>query len=134
MSIIVFYALTNDSPEERKDEYYESLQTGIDEMPDRDMKFMIDDLKAKAGNDNHCIENVMGVEGLEIHKYTWTSPCGNYKIQKDHIERRITLRNVRLYRGEDIGSDHHILIAKLKLELKAANKNLDRIPMFDINR
>ena len=165
MSIIVCYAPTNDSPEERKDEFYEELQSIIDEIPERDMKIVIGDLNAKVGRNNQGIENVMGVEGLgevanengahfisfcsannliiggtffkqkDIHKYTWTSPCGNYKNQIDHIainkERRRTLRNVRSYRGADIGSDHQLLIATLKLKLKAPNRNADRIPRFN---
>ena len=168
MSIIVCYAPTNDSPEERKDEYYEEMQSLIDEIPERDMKIVIGDLNAKVGRNNQGIENVMGVEGLgevanengahfisfcsannlviggtlfqqkDIHKYTWTSPCGMYKNQIDHIainkERRRTLRNVRSYRGADIGSDHQLLIATLKLKLKAPNRNVDRIPRFNTTR
>ncbi|XP_068241103.1 craniofacial development protein 2-like [Palaemon carinicauda] len=115
MSIIVCYAPTNDSPEERKDEYYEELRRIIDEIPERDMKIVIGALNAKVGRNNQDINNVMGVEGLgevvyengahfirfcstsnlvigsslfqhkDIHKYTLTSPCGNYKYQIYHI-------------------------------------------------
>ncbi|XP_068240179.1 uncharacterized protein [Palaemon carinicauda] len=41
-----------------------------------------------------------------------------------------TLRNVISYRGADIGSDHQLLIATLKLILKATTRNVDRIPRF----
>ncbi|XP_068246788.1 craniofacial development protein 2-like [Palaemon carinicauda] len=58
MSIIVCYAPTNDSPEERKDEYFEQLQMVIDEIPERDIKIVIGDFN------NQGILNVMGVEGL----------------------------------------------------------------------
>ncbi|XP_068242418.1 craniofacial development protein 2-like [Palaemon carinicauda] len=157
-SIIVCYAQTYDSPEEREDEHDEYLQNVIDENPERNMKIMIRDLNAGVGN-------VMGVESFgkvanengahfiiscsannlvivytlvqhkNIHKYTCTSPCGNYKNQIDHIaikkERSSTLRNVRSYKGADIGSDHQLLIATLKLKLKAPNRKINSIPRFD---
>ncbi|XP_068227967.1 craniofacial development protein 2-like [Palaemon carinicauda] len=115
MSLLVYYAPTNDSPEEMKDEYYEELQNVIDEIPERGMEIVMGDLSAKVGRNNQGIENVMSVEGLGevtnenrahfmnfcstnnlhiavtvfqhkyIHKYTWTSPCDNYKNQIHHI-------------------------------------------------
>ncbi|XP_068208384.1 craniofacial development protein 2-like [Palaemon carinicauda] len=62
MSIIVCYAPTNDSPEEKKEEYYEEIRSVIDEIPERDMKIVIGDFNAKVGRNNQGIENVMGVE------------------------------------------------------------------------
>ncbi|XP_068250309.1 craniofacial development protein 2-like [Palaemon carinicauda] len=64
MPIKVCYGPTNDSSEERKDEYYEELQRVIDEIPERDMKILIGDFNAKVRRDNQGKENVMGVEGL----------------------------------------------------------------------
>ncbi|XP_068235524.1 uncharacterized protein [Palaemon carinicauda] len=46
-------------------------------------------------------------------------------------EKRTTLRNIRNYRDADIASDHYLLMATLKLKLKAPNINVDRMPMFD---
>ncbi|XP_068229713.1 craniofacial development protein 2-like [Palaemon carinicauda] len=109
MSIIVCYTPTNDIPEERKDEYYDDLQSVVDENPESDMKIVIGDFNAKVGKINQGMEIVMGDEGLcevvsengdhlmsfcsankfvirgnlfqhkDIHKYAWTSPYGNYK-------------------------------------------------------
>ncbi|XP_068227954.1 craniofacial development protein 2-like [Palaemon carinicauda] len=64
MSIIVCFAPTNNSPEERKDEYYEELQSIIDEIPERYMKIEMGDFSGKVGRNNQGIENVMGVVGL----------------------------------------------------------------------
>ncbi|XP_068232081.1 craniofacial development protein 2-like [Palaemon carinicauda] len=74
MSIIVCYTQTNDSHEERRDEYYEELLSVIVEIPERDMKIVIGDLNAKVGRNNQGMDNVMGVEGLgkvanEIEEY-----------------------------------------------------------------
>ncbi|XP_068234160.1 craniofacial development protein 2-like [Palaemon carinicauda] len=159
MVIIFCYAPTS---EERKDEFYEELQSAIDEIPERDMKIVIGDLNAKVGRNKRGTKNLMGVKGLDkvanangkhfigfcstsnhviggtpfqhkdIHRYTRTSPCDNYKYQIDHIaiyeETRRTLRNVRNFRSTDIGSDHQLFIATLKLKLKAPSRNVDRIP------
>ena len=90
-----------------------------------------------------CVANNLVIGGTlfphkDIHKCTCISPCGNYKTQIDHIainhERRRTLRNVRSYRGADIGSDHQLLIATLKLKLKAPNRNVDRVPRYNTTK
>ncbi|XP_068221963.1 craniofacial development protein 2-like [Palaemon carinicauda] len=142
----------------RKDEYYEELQSVIDEIPERDMRIVIGNSNAKVGRNNQGIENIMGIEGLgevanenrahfisfcstnylviggtlfqqkDIHRYKWIYPCGNYKLD------RRTLRNVRSYRGADIGSDHQLLIATLKFKLKAPHRNVNPIPRFDTTR
>ena len=55
----------------------------------------------------------------KIHKATWISPDGQTENQIDHfcISRKFrrSLEDVRVLRGADVGSDHHLLIAKLKL-------------------
>ncbi|XP_068240239.1 craniofacial development protein 2-like [Palaemon carinicauda] len=168
ISIIVFYAPTNDPPEEKIDKYDEELQSVIDEIPERYMKIVIGDFNAKVGKNNQWVENMMVGEGLgevsneneahfislystnnvfigdtvsehkNIHKYTWTSPCSNYKNQIDHSiineESRRTMKIARSCRAADIGCDHQLLIATLKLKLKAPNRNVDRIPRFDTTK
>ena len=58
----------------------------------------------------------------KIHKATWISPDGQTENQIDHFciskKFRRSLEDVRVLRGADVGSDHHLLIAKLKLKLK----------------
>ena len=62
----------------------------------------------------------------ERHKVTWRSPDGTYENQIDHIiigGRWIrSLQDTRVYRGADVGTDHYLVIAKLKIKLKAKNK------------
>ena len=56
-----------------------------------------------------------------IHKYTWNHPNGTTKNQIDHIciskKWKKSLLDVRTQRGADIGSDHELLMAKIKLKL-----------------
>ena len=57
-----------------------------------------------------------------IHKATWVSPNYTVENQIDHfcISRnfRRTLLDVRVMRGADASSDHHLLVGKLQLKLK----------------
>ncbi|VDP75509.1 unnamed protein product, partial [Schistosoma curassoni] len=56
------------------------------------------------------------------HKATWISPDHTTKNQIDHIcinkKFRRTMEDVRTKRGADIASDHHLVVANLKLKLK----------------
>ncbi|VDP29660.1 unnamed protein product [Schistosoma margrebowiei] len=76
---------------------------------------------------NLCAFNKLVIGGTifpykRIHKITWTSPDHTTQNQIDHIcinkKFRRTMEDVRTKRGADIASDHHLLIAKMKLKLK----------------
>ena len=57
-----------------------------------------------------------------IHKATWVSPDLSTENQIDHLciarSFRRSLQDVRVKRGADVASDHHLLVARLKLKLK----------------
>ncbi|CAH8465462.1 unnamed protein product [Schistosoma haematobium] len=76
---------------------------------------------------NLCAFNKLVIGGTifphkRIHKTTWTSPDHSTQNQIDHIcinkTFRRTIEDVRTKRGADIASDHHLLVAKMKLKLK----------------
>ena len=58
-----------------------------------------------------------------IHKGTWRSPDGQTVNQIAHIciSRRwaSSLRDVRVYRSADIGSNHYVIVADTKVKLKS---------------
>ena len=71
-----------------------------------------------------CKANKLVIEGSlflhkECHKVTWVSPDRRTQNQIDHVitsrRWRSSLQDVRARQGADVGSDHHLLIAKLKL-------------------
>lgn len=67
-----------------------------------------------------------------IHKTTWTSPDTQTRNLIDHITMtgrwRRTLQDVRAYRGTEIGSDHDLLVAKLRIKMaKIKEKNNEKI-------
>ena len=57
-----------------------------------------------------------------LHRKTWRSLDGVTKNEIDYIcinnRRRSGLSDVRVYRGADIGSDHHLLMSTYRLRLK----------------
>ncbi|VDO50887.1 unnamed protein product [Schistosoma margrebowiei] len=76
---------------------------------------------------NLCAFNELVIGGnifphKRIHKAGWTSPDHTTQNQIDHICINKTFRriieDVRTKRGADIASDHHLLVAKMKLKLK----------------
>lgn len=78
-----------------------------------------------------CAEHRLVVGGSifphkNIHKLTWSSPDGRTQNQIDHIciskKFRRSLLDVRVCRGADVYSDHHLVIAKVQLKLKRTNQ------------
>ena len=74
-----------------------------------------------------CAFNRMVIGGSifphkRIHKATWVSPDHKTENQIDHVcinqKFRRSLQDVRVLRGANAASDHHLVLAKLKLKLK----------------
>ena len=57
-----------------------------------------------------------------IHKATWVSPDHRTENQIDHIcigrKFRRSMQDVRVQRGADAASDHHLVLARMKMKLK----------------
>ena len=91
-----------------------------------------------------CQENDLVIGGTlfphkNIHKNTWISPDGRTKNQIDHIlinkKWRGSLQDVRVCRGADVFTDHHLLVCNLKLKLKAVKKTGSTASKkYDVNK
>ena len=69
--------------------------------------------------------------------YTWTSPDGQYWNQIDYIfcsqRRRRSIQSAKTRPGADCGSDHELVITKLRLKWKKLGKTT-RSFRYDLNQ
>ena len=72
------------------------------------------------------------------HKLTWVSPNRRDKNQIDHIAIngiwRRSLLDVRVRRGADVGSDHHLVTARIRIKLRRTDRQLTGNRRFDVNK
>jgi hypothetical protein len=90
-----------------------------------------------------CGENNLVIGGTvfqhkEIHKLTWESPNGRDRNQIDHVminrRWRGSLQDVRVKRGADVGSDHHLVVGKLKIKLRRTDTPPKQLKRFNISK
>ena len=57
----------------------------------------------------------------KIHLHTWTSPVGHHHNQIDHVaingQYKRSINDDRAHRGADVGSDHNLVVIKIRLKL-----------------
>ena len=74
----------------------------------------------------------------QCHKVTRRSPNSRTENQIDHVtivqRWRSTLQDVRAKRGADVGSDHHLVVAKLKLKLAPVRKAKSHRRRYDAGK
>ena len=79
-----------------------------------------------------CIGNTF-FKHKSIHKKTWRSPDGHTRNEIDYIcisrRWRTSLRDVRAYRGADVGSDHYLIIGVVQIKLKRQQKSKGQQPI-----
>ncbi|XP_063594806.1 uncharacterized protein LOC134771745 [Penaeus indicus] len=70
------------------------------------------------------------------HRYTWTSPGGQYRNQNDYIlcqQRWKSRVNItKTLPGADCGSDHELLMPQIKMKLKKASRPI-AVKRYNIN-
>ena len=78
-----------------------------------------------------CATNGLVIGGTlfphrKSHKLTWRSPDGMTENQIDHVAInktwRSSLQDTRVKRSADAGTDHHLVVAEVKMKLRAVKK------------
>ncbi len=137
LQVIQCYAPTNDSNEDLKDHFYNKLQQIIQSRKDKDIIVLMGDMNAKVGVYSSGYKGGTVFPHKPIHKATWMSPNHMAKHQISHIcinkKFRRSLLDVRVKRGADAGSDHHLLTAKIQLKLRRRNNPTDCRVKYNIH-
>jgi hypothetical protein len=91
-----------------------------------------------------CVMNELMIGGSifphkKSHKVTWVSPDGATENQIDHIcisrKFRRSLEDVSNKRSADIGSDHHLVVAEIKIKIaRVFNRNKHVRKRFDVDK
>ncbi|XP_062532962.1 craniofacial development protein 2-like [Bombyx mori] len=156
VTVIQCYAPTNSASTDVKSQFYEQLGHTLKGIKKQDIVILMGDINAKMGNDNVDREYYMGQYGAtltinengelfgdhglviggtlfkhkECHKVTWISPDGKTKNQIDHVAIsktwRSSLLDVRNKRGADIDSDHHLVVAEVRLKIAVPHRKPDK--------
>ena len=167
-TVIQVYAPISNAEGAEVEWFYEDLQGFLELTPKKDVLFITGGWNAKVGSQEIPgvpdkfglgVQNEAGKRLTEFfqenaliianilfqqHKrrlYTWISPDGQHRNQIDYIlcsQREEVLFSPKTRSGADCGSDHELLIAKLRLKFKKVAKttkpfryNLNQIP-YDI--
>ena len=73
----------------------------------------------------------------EIHKLTWISPNETDKKQIDHLlisgKRRRSLQDVCYRSGADVGSNHHLVVAHIKLKINKTVTSIRLLKWFNVS-
>lgn len=143
ITIVGVYSPEEGRPEEAA-EFYEDLQTVVNNINPNDYLVIAGDLNARIGN--KPIQNVMGKHGeitlnnngkllinfanfnslkitnsffphKDIHKYTWNARGYRSIIDYTLVNTKCSklVLDTRVFRGCDINSDHYLLISKLAI-------------------
>ena len=160
--VIQVYALTSNTEEAEVERFYEDLQDLLELTPQKDVLFcfvFIGDWNAKIESQETpgvtgkfglgirneaaqrlievCKENTLVIANtlFQQHKrrlYTWTSPDGQHQNQIDYILCSQRWRS-SIQSAKTSGSDHELLIAKVRLILKKVEKTTGPF-RYDLNQ
>ena len=154
ITVIQVHALTSNTEEAEVEWFYENIQDLLELTPKKVVLFIIGDWNAKGGSREtdrvtgkfglgvqkeagqklieFCQDNALGKHSLPTPQET-TLTDGQHQNQIDYIlcsqRWRSSIQSAKTRPGPDCGSDHELLIAKLKLKLKKVGKPLDHSGM-----
>ncbi|VDP53423.1 unnamed protein product [Schistosoma curassoni] len=106
MNIIQYYAPTNDSNDDIKHQFYESLQSITEKCPRKNLTILMGDLNAKVGIDNTGYEDIMRRHGLGQRNENGERFANLCAFNKSVIEGTI-FPHKRIHKATWISPDHN---------------------------
>ena len=147
ITVIQVYAPTTNAEEAEVEHFYENLQDFLELTPKKDVLFITGDWNAKVGSQEtpgvtgrfglgvqneagqklirFCQENALVIANtlfqqhkrrLHIDITRWSTPKSDYVLCSQRWRSSIQSAKTRL--GADCGSDHELLIAKVRMKLR----------------
>ena len=74
-SVVTCYAPTEEAEKEKKDNFYDSLQSTLEDVPKHDVLVVLGDFNARVGSDNTDRERIMGKHGTSTMTDNGTRLC-----------------------------------------------------------
>ncbi|KAL4092477.1 hypothetical protein QTP88_026978 [Uroleucon formosanum] len=122
LNLVQVYAPTSAAEEKEINEFYNILAEVVLQLPKSEITIIQGDFNAKVGAG--CME--ANITGKFTHNRAHTSPNGEYKNQIDYClissRWKSNIENIKTRPGADCGSDHQLLVAKLRIHLKKCKK------------
>ena len=124
-AIMIVYAPAEDANDADKDEFYHQFKDVLNSIPTSDATQETNDngkrMLLLCNISRLCMGNTYFVH-IKIHKKTWKSPDGNKENEINCIcisrRWRSALKDIKVCRGADVGSDHHLLRGKIQFKLR----------------
>ncbi|XP_072021447.1 uncharacterized protein [Amphiura filiformis] len=145
-TIMQVYAPTTSYPDEDIEDFYDQLQLEINKTPSQDILIIMGDFNAKVGIDWEPWNGVIGKFGIgeandreskPSRQWTWESPDGSTRNKIDFIlirqKWKTSVTSSRSFPSADIGSDHQLVLANIKLKLRSRGKQ-SKIKKFDVSK
>lgn len=164
LNIVQIYAPTSTSTEDELNDFYNKLESTIQEIPTKEITLIQGDFNAKIGQteEDEQVKHLIGRYGLGVRnesgqrlvefcignnmvitntifpqhprrRYTWTSPGGLYRNQIDYIlvhsRWKSSIQNVKTLPGAECGSDHKLLLARVKIHIKSKKAKVTAPPL-----
>ncbi|CAF4845366.1 unnamed protein product [Pieris macdunnoughi] len=143
LNLIQAYAPTSEPLPLVLESFYQDLQATIAKIPNRELLIIMGDFNAKIGSNSAQYSKSVGNFGLGVRnergeRFTQFADENNMNQKSDQLHTdKITLAtsilNAHTLPGADCGSNHELVIAKMRLKLKAArsSKKTRRIEVAD---
>ncbi|MBN3319772.1 CFDP2 protein, partial [Atractosteus spatula] len=153
--VLQVYAPTTDVPEDEREQFYAKIEEALEQMPKKDIIYIMGDFNAKVGSQGlgerneagdrlvqFCHENHLRVSNTwfmqpKCRLYTWIAPNGQHRNQIDYIlcsqRWKSSVLAIKTFPGADCGSDHKLLLPTIKVKFCNIKKNAPS-KRFDVSK
>ncbi|KAL0852131.1 hypothetical protein ABMA28_000368 [Loxostege sticticalis] len=146
LNIVQVYAPTSTESDEAIEKFYSELESTWAKVPSRELLIILGELNSKIGEYAHQLSKCAGRFGLGkrnkrgerllLFRFSENDLLIANSLFEHHPRRLSSITNAHTLPGADCGSDHQLLISKLKLKLTAARviKKTRKLEVKDVPR